>query len=105
MGVLIRIAIYTAIGLVLLAANVWFVRSIVSAFRGADLVIVPFHIIGQKDENGQLATALAYMLQARLRQLETDLDTAQQTLMEAPSSPISGPGASTLSIIPPLWVS
>jgi hypothetical protein len=102
---LIHAAIYLVLGFVLLIANVWFIRLVGNGLRGGELVIVPFQVIEQKDDDGKLASALAYMLQARLRKIGTDLEISQNILMEPPRSAVSRPDGTPTSIIPRIWAS
>jgi hypothetical protein len=79
--VALRVLLYIVIGLMLLIAIYWFGNSVYKSFFSTELVIAPFQVIGQKDDNDQLGTALAYMLQARLTQIQVDLERSQKGLL------------------------
>ena len=81
MEVFFRIALYLIIGLILIGINIWFVRSVIYAFQGSDVVITPFQIIGQDDNNGQLGITLANMLQVQLRKIPQELQKSQDALV------------------------
>jgi hypothetical protein len=76
----LRALIYLVIGTILVMVDVLFVRSVRDEFYSDEVVIAPFQIIGAKDDDGKLASNLAYLLQARLRRLEQDLAAAQESL-------------------------
>jgi hypothetical protein len=81
---IIRILIYLVIGIILLIVNIWYVRALGEEIYGGEVVIAPFQIIGQKDDDGKLGSNLAYILQARLKQIEQDLLAAQESSASAP---------------------
>jgi hypothetical protein len=78
----IKIAAYCALGLVLLIANIWFVRSVRSAFRRQAMptVIAPLEIVGDKDEGGARGRGLARMLHGQLRHTEVEIASSLQAL-------------------------
>jgi hypothetical protein len=79
---LFGIVFYAAAGLGLVAAVVWYARSLYDAFPGhGEIVITSFDIVGTTDSDKSRGTALANMLQARLGEIEQDLETAQRQLM------------------------
>jgi hypothetical protein len=83
---LFRIVVYLLVGIALLTVNYWFIRSLHHVLTGSDVVIVPFQVAGQSDEGGKLGSTLAHMLQARLTQIQRDLQSAQKSLLEAPTA-------------------
>lgn len=108
MDAFFRVVFYFAIGLVLLGANFWYIRSVRSALMGDDIVIAPFEITGQQDDNGKLGAVLAQMLQVKLRQIQQDLEASQRNLIEESrlpsqeeSVPASGPTPYYPGILPP----
>ena len=89
MDTMIRATLYLALGIALLLANIWFVRLVRDAISEADVVIVPFRIVGYPGDASQAGTTLAHMLQARLINIEQELKNAQDWLIAPP--PVSGP--------------
>jgi hypothetical protein len=92
-----RIAFYVVVGLALVGANAWYIRSLYRTILGrSEIVIAPIAVANPPDkENG--GVALAQMLQSRLREIETDLRRAQKELMtpadkKRPDSIASQPG-------------
>jgi hypothetical protein len=105
--VFIRVMLYAVIGGILVLANIWYVRSIVSVVRPREVVISPFKLIGQADEDGKKGMALAAMLEARLQQIQQELDRAQQTLMAKAGETPAAAAATAPAVrsgMPPLWV-
>jgi hypothetical protein len=89
MDALLKIALYAAAGLLLLAVNLWFVRNLYSSFAGAGSAdrIAPFQIIGKDDASDKLANAMPVMLHAHLRRITREMNQALATLTEgAPPS-------------------
>jgi hypothetical protein len=80
----IRIVIYLMIGGFLIILNIWYVRALREEISGGEVVIAPFQIVGQKDDDGKIGSGLAYILQARLKRIEQDLAAAQQSLRKTP---------------------
>lgn len=81
----LRVLFYIVVGFLLLTATYWFIRSVYKSFFSTELVIAPFKVIGQKDDNEQLGTVLADMLQARLNQVQLDLVGSQKGLLPVPA--------------------
>jgi len=79
--ILFKITLYLVVGVTLLGLNLWFFGSIRRAFSGGEVVIAPFQIIGQDDQNGVLGTTLARMLQVQLRKIPQDLQRSQSVLV------------------------
>src|SRR5215510_897276 len=84
--VFFKIAFYGGVGIILIAAICWYVSSLYAALTGkGEVVIAPFEVIRM---NGELdktrGVALAHMLQAQLREIERDIETAQTQLMGQP---------------------
>lgn len=82
----LRVLFYIVVGFMLVIAMYWFGRSVYKSFFSTELVIAPFQVIGQKDDNEQFGTALAYMLQVRLRQIQVDLERSQKGLLPVPAA-------------------
>src|SRR5262245_38374287 len=83
---LFKVTFYSAVGLALVAAVVWYVGSLYSMLTGkGEVVIVPFEIVRT---NGTVdkaeGTALAHMLQVQLREIEHGLQAAQTQLVGKP---------------------
>jgi hypothetical protein len=106
MDALLKIALYAAAGLLLLAMNLWFMRNLYSSFAGAASAdrIAPFQIIGKDDATDRLANAMPVMLHAHLRRITREMNQALATLTAgtpaAPpaSAPILGIGPQTIDI-------
>jgi hypothetical protein len=106
MDTFVRVMLYAVLGGTLVLANVWYVRSLVAVVRPREVVISPFKLIGQPDEDGRKGLALATMLEARLQHVQHELDRAQRTLMtQAAASPAAAAATApaTRSGLPPLW--
>ncbi|HVM96792.1 MAG TPA: hypothetical protein VMT89_10400, partial [Candidatus Acidoferrales bacterium] len=107
MEVFFRIAFYIVTGLALAGASVWYVQSMYRTIAGRDgIVIAPIVIAGDNDQHSR-GLVLAHMLNARLREIESDLRSSQKELLpdagnmpaaakppgakKAPAAPMSGP--------------
>lgn len=88
MDALLKIALYAAAGLLLLAVNLWFVRNLYSSFAGVGSAdrIAPFQIIGKDDAADKLANAMPVMLHAHLRRITREMNQALTTLTEGASA-------------------
>ena len=86
---LVRVTLYVIVGTVLFGLNIWFLRSLQSEFAEQRVVIAPFHVIGNANSDSQLGEALAFMLRARLMQIQHDLEGAQTSLSQ-PSRVVNG---------------
>lgn len=92
-----RVIIYVAVGLLLIALNIWYLGRVKEALTGSDmpLVIAPFQIVGKSDDNGKFGTVLAYMLRARLGKIREEMASSYRSLEEAKSlkliRPLSNP--------------
>jgi hypothetical protein len=83
MDLLIRISAYLIILVLLLWANVWFLRTVYAEFSpaaNAD-VIAPFEVIGQ--DNPRLGVVLARMLQSQLAEIQRTMEASAATLKAA----------------------
>jgi hypothetical protein len=96
LDLLVRIGFYLIVGLALLVACVWYLRALVQEVSGrAEVVIAPFEIVGAADNKG-LGVGLAHMLQARLRDIESEIaDTKPAGATSTPVVPQAGPVPST----------
>jgi hypothetical protein len=83
---LIRLLVFASGALLLLGANLWFVRTAYLAAKPAEFIIGPVAVIGAPGGDG---TALAQMLQVRLKTLEALLIESQSSIRNAPSEPSS----------------
>jgi subtilisin family serine protease len=78
MDLAIRISLYGALALLLVAANLWFVDRLLGAI-GRPLAadrMAPFVIVGKADEGGRLAAGMPEMLNAHLRRIGAEIDEA-----------------------------
>ena len=78
MDAALRILIYCAVGLALLVANLWFVRSVHAALFPSEYVIAPFRVIGDEKLNPDYGATLAEMLTSRIASLLKTLEFAQR---------------------------
>ena len=103
MELAIRLLFYAVVGLVLVVANLWFVRSVYTHFLSTDYVIAPFNVL---DPSGHTATdkageALAQMLASQLANIQAGLEAAQTAAANQPrpgSDPIRSPVVTTLFV-------
>jgi Subtilase family len=98
MDALLKIALYAAAGLLLLAVNLWFVRNLYSSFAGVGSAdrIAPFQIVGKDDAAGKLANAMPVMLHAHLRRITREMNDALAAL--APSARAESSASAQLTI-------
>lgn len=84
MDTLIRIFSFSAIGLVLLVANLWFARTAYRQFLSTEYVISPFNVIDPQDSIPDGAgLAMAQMMAARLVNIQAQLEGAREAPMSA----------------------
>jgi hypothetical protein len=85
---LIRFLVFAATGLLLLAANYWYITRLIGMVIGvgAPRVIAPLQVIGKGDDGGKLGNALASMLKARLGRIREEMKSSQRSLEEAKTS-------------------
>jgi hypothetical protein len=83
---LLSVLSYLLLGLILLVLDVWFVLSVRNAIGGGQIVIAPFEVVGQKDDDGKLGRSLALMLQAQLVHIQHDLEDVQNSSEAARAS-------------------
>lgn len=82
MDLAIKVAVYLAAGCLLVAANLWFVRNLRSAFLDdlpADR-IADFNILGKEDADGKLARAFPHMLATHLARIRREMEDALNAL-------------------------
>ena len=79
MEVAIRLLLYTATGLALLVANLWFIHSVYRNFLSSEYVIAPFNVIDPSGKTVGEKAGLAYaqMMVARLANIQSQLRAAQ----------------------------
>ena len=82
-----RLLVFSALGLSLLVLNVWFVRLAYSAVLARDFVIAPIALVSAADAEKTSGTALAQLLQARLKTLEHQLAETDSALVNASEQP------------------
>ena len=99
----IRVLMYVVVGVVLMLADVVFVRSALRGLRRKDLVIAPFQVIGKEQGASATGIALAHMVQSRLKRLEAGVADAQTRLRYAMAVlPIANSGAALPALIEPV---
>lgn len=86
---MIKILLYLAAGGVLLAANVWFIRSVWREFQAGTVaaVIMPMQLFGQDDPQQARGRALAQLLAARMAALQQEIGAAEDALASIGSIP------------------
>ncbi|MDJ0945581.1 MAG: hypothetical protein QNJ30_19105 [Kiloniellales bacterium] len=88
MDILIRALAFSTIGLVLLTANLWFLRAVYRQFLDSEYVISPFNIVDPKGKTPEGAgLAMAQMMAGRLVSIQTQLEAARETPAPGPSDP------------------
>lgn len=81
MDLFLRVLSYLLIGIILLIVNAWFFQSLRQAFFEPALVIAPFEVSGTSD---MLERSLAQMLQAKIGQLQRQLEASQRAIVTDP---------------------
>jgi hypothetical protein len=102
MELAIRLLAYGALGLVLVVANLWFVRSIYKNFVSPEYVIAPFNVIDPsgKTAGDKAGLALAQMMAARLSNLQSQLQATQSSPQQQSNTNLNNPLAVTTLFIP-----
>lgn len=98
-----RALLLGGIGLVLLTANYYYIRSLSRQFfaRPTFDTIAPFRITGKEDPEDKLGLSLAQLLQARISKLISDVQTALNSLSASESFlPVLGNNRDPLLKIP-----
>lgn len=80
MEVLTKFAIYFAVGLALLACNVWFFSAVYQSATGGNLVVAPVKVVGGTGDPNLAGEALARLITARLQVLQWELKESQSFL-------------------------
>lgn len=87
MDTLLKITIYLIIGCLLVIANIWFVRSVLTSFGNREMLIAPFETSTSTDVgDNRLGRNLAHMLHARLTEIQSRWKISQAILKEKPES-------------------
>ena len=103
---LVRFAALLTLGAVLLLANIWYLRTLISFFYPNEYVIMPIRLVGKEDKDGAFGIGYAQMLQAQLKHVEQDLADSQRQLStpvsekSVASRPIPAGAPSILPLIP-----
>ncbi len=84
MDTIVMVLFHISLGALLLIANIWFIRSVWTAYHQAQQpsIIAPFHITGRDDPEGMLGTAHAQMLQSRPAGIAQEM-AATETLVNS----------------------
>lgn len=82
MDLAVKLALYAAVGLVLILANLWFVRLAMESFSSQGLpdTIAPVHVVGVEDKDGKIGQGLAGMLLALLGKIRQEMDSSAAQL-------------------------
>ena len=73
MNLLIRLMLYLGAGAVLVAGNLWYLRSLLGEFsKSSPNIIAPFQIMGKTDQDGSLGMSLSHMLIARIGKIHIE---------------------------------
>ncbi len=79
----IKVAVFFAGALALVALNIWFVRTVRQAFFVSSINVAPFEVAGESDKAEQKGAVLARMLIARLARIEQELEAVYSSLDNA----------------------
>lgn len=93
---LLRTGLFLVLGGTLILANLWFIQAVRDNFLSRGIAIASFDVVGGNGDP-ELGRTLATLLQARLRQVQADLQRAQERLTRAPNDfapPAITPGLS-----------
>jgi hypothetical protein len=82
--------VFVLMGFALLGANAWYASAVYKAVTGRGEIIIAPIVVTEKGGQDK-GVALAHMLQARLREIETDLQRAQKELMSPDPAPAGQP--------------
>jgi hypothetical protein len=85
MEIAAKFAVYLAVGAVLLACNIWYLRAVHQSITGGDLVVAPVKVVGGTGDAAVAGETLARMIISRLQSLEWDLQQSQSALREEDS--------------------
>ena len=95
-----KLAVYLALGFVLLALNVWYVRGLIRSFGSSgEFLVAPFNVVGSAGDP-QVGSALASQLVGRLGEVENEIAMANEALKPPPAA--EGIGRQDLASEPPL---
>jgi Thermolysin metallopeptidase, alpha-helical domain len=100
MDFVVKILAFLALGLVLLAANAWYVGLIFRSVSDPGLVIAPIRIVGGSAADKDMDEALARMLLVRLRSVMAELEQAQNQLEGTFTSTARGP---SIGVVPTIF--
>jgi hypothetical protein len=96
-----KVLLFASVGLGLLFANAWYLRSLCRAFLNTAMpdVIAPFEYVGAGEKDATKGQAMAKMLGARLMSLQRELVEAEDALRDV--DPLPPPTTSGNTIAPP----
>lgn len=81
MDTVLRVLVYVVVGLILLLANLWFVRSLIQEIGGVPpSAIGAFSVSGKDDPGNKHGIALANMLAATVRRIGDEMKAASQAM-------------------------
>ena len=83
----IKLGLYVALGILLVLANIWYLRSLVFTFFTAQTPksIAPFDLVGKEDPNGKLGSMLARQLQMKLVEIAASMAAWRHRQEQAPA--------------------
>lgn len=87
-----RIILLLAIGILLIALNLWYLRTIKYAFFTDELptIIGPFQVVSENENERGQGVAMAHMLRARLSRIRQELESSAKSLEAAKSMSFTG---------------
>jgi hypothetical protein len=100
MDAAIRGFLWIAVGLLLLAANVWFVRSLYALVAPREFVIVPFRVMGADKLGPDASGVLATLLKSRIDEVQDRLNRGLAPPGDGPMT--AGPAVTTLFLARPV---
>ena len=85
---LIKLGLYIALGICLILANIWYLRSLTNTFFTAQppKSIAPFYVVGKDDPNGKLGSMLARQLQVKLVEITNTMAATKRKLEMRPKN-------------------
>lgn len=97
MEIAVKVAVYLAVGVALVACNVWYVRALYQSMTGGDLVVAPVKVVGGTEDAAIVGETLARLIISKLQSLEWDLRQSQSALKDAAkrTNPAAAPPPAT----------
>jgi len=100
MDAVLRVILWIAVGLLLLVANLWFVRSLYAVVAPREFVIVPFRVMGAEKLGPDSSGVLATLLKSRIDEVQERLNRGLRP--PGDGAAVTGPAVTTLFLIRPV---